>query len=127
MTMTDKTTTGEEVAARLDEYAPADVRANWTSLAAMLERRQAELAYLIQRLQEAHAAQAVGSERLYLRLEDTWTDALDDGLREASGFERLTTAVFAAKLWPSVESRDRTAEERDLIEQGMARGNGGQS
>lgn len=105
----------------LEEYAPEDVRGNWSSLADMVERRQVELAYFIGRLQEAYAAHDVATFRAYDRLGSTWTDDLDDSLREASGFERLSEAVHAAKLWPSVEARDRTPEELQLIEQGIAK------
>lgn len=104
----------------LDEYAPPDVRQTWASLAATVEERKAELVDLINGLQAAYATQAVASGKLSHRLDDEWTDKLDDGLREASGFERLTSAVEEAGLWPAVEARTETPEERGLYEQYLA-------
>ena len=118
MTMTEERKVPAEL---LEEYAPEDVQGNWSSLADMVERRKVELAFFISRLQEAYAAQAVASGRLCLRLGDEWTDQLENGLREASGFARLVDAVGEAGLWPSVEARDETAEESALAEQYLAR------
>ena len=114
MTMTEETKVPKEVAGLLDDYAAPDVRANWASLATMLEERKSELTYLIARLQEAHAAHSVASHRMFIRLGDL-PDDLDDALREASGWERLLSAVHNAGLWQAVEARDRTTEELDLL------------
>lgn len=118
MTMTEEQRDTEaEVACGICDYAPEEVREDWVRLADEVERRQADLAAFIDRLQVAYANHSVATGKAFLRLGEDWTDKLDDALREATGFERLARAVHAAGLFPSVEDRTETPEEAALYQQ----------
>ncbi len=90
----------EDASILLDRFVPVDVRQGWAALAGEVERRQADLAALVQRLRTAAATHEETSHRMARYLGEEHTTPVEDQLRDLSGFPRLYEAAEAAGLWP---------------------------